>query len=558
MTNNDIIPEKADKSQEVETHLNGHLIIARVEINFEKLPIWSTKPKRTTVFTPSKTIKLEPEKLPDGQLIQRRIEIVPSAKYGYPTTQTQEYWYALQKLWHKSSTREAGRIEFSRRQILVDILGKAYGKKQVQALELSIEQLAGTLFRFDYVFYDKVKDEITKEVRGFSLATDYHFTSKETKSDIVHNKCTVTLHPLVVSNLRSGYFKPILLSVISQLKSDIARLLYRKLDSQFSYYNKYEISTERFFREQVLLGNDYKYPSARKRLLERAIQELINKPTSSGAVITSYEFAKTVDGKDWKIIIRATKGKQISTPYAGFPDENEEVIKVAEESYSKRGSEVENPVSHKSKKGDSQPANTETLDLLHYFSSIFHDKEEDDYPKKSIDAAKKAITKYGLKTCKQLVIYAKGEARVSNFAPLYFQAITKFFKAGYEELQRRERIDKLNSEKLATQREKNARCDHEKEFRNDYQDYMTELVEALNTTHPEELNAFQEWEAEQKANALKGKSGDLLRLTERVFDSKGQRFRRLVEYFKRDSRIKTLDFWEWDKEVNPNGYQSLQ
>ena len=74
-------------------------------MNFEKLPIWSTKPKRATVFNSSKTIELEPEKLATGQLVDRKVKIVPSAEYGYPTTQTQEYWYALQKLWHDSPNK---------------------------------------------------------------------------------------------------------------------------------------------------------------------------------------------------------------------------------------------------------------------------------------------------------------------------------------------------------------------------------------------------------------------------------------------------------------------
>ena len=558
MNNKASIPEKTDKSQEIETHLSRHLTIARVENNFEKLPIWSTKPKRTTVFNPSKTIELEPEKLPDGKSIQRKVQIVPSALYGYPTVQTQEYWYALQKLWYESPIRETGIIKFSRRQILVDILGKTYGKKQVQALELGVEQLAGTLFRFDYLLYDKAKDEITKEVRGFSLVTDYHFTSKETKSDIVHDKCTVTFHPLIVSNLRSGYFKPVLLSVVCQLKSDVARLLYRKLDSQFSHYNKYEISTERFFREQGLEGSEYHKPSRRKRLLEKAIQELINKPTSSGAVIAKYEFAKTADNKDWKLIVRASKGKQVSVANKDFSAENKEVLNVAEEkhksseeSHSKKGSDdVENHIPHKPKNDDSQTVNAQAIELLRYFSAKFHDKEEEAYSQQSINSAKEKVTEYDLETCKQLVVYAKIEAKKTNFNVAVFQGITKYFKAGYKELQKRERIEKLNAEKLTKQREENARIDHEKEFTSNYHDYVSELVEALNEQYPDEFESFRKWEAEEKARTLEGKSGHILNLAERVFESEGQRVERLVNQFKPDSRIRIPSFWEWDEEIN--------
>ena len=518
-----------------------------METNFEKLPIWSPKPKRTTIFTPSKTIELEPEKLPDGNLVNRRIEIVPSAKYGYPTTQTQEYWYAFQKLWHESSIKETGRIEFSRRQIIEDVLGKTYGRQTRRALDLSINQLGTTRFEFDYVIYDKEKDITHRELRKFHLIIEENLTEKKKQNEVVQERCFVVLHPLVVSNLRCGYFKPILLSVVSQLKSDVARLLYRKLDSQFSYYNKYEISTERFFREQGLEGKEYYKPSVRKRLLEKAIQELIKKPTSSGAVIAKYEFAKTADNKDWKLIVRASKGKQVSIPNKGFPVENKEVINVAE-----KVSDVENHIPHKPKNDDSQTVNAQAIELLRYFSAQFHDKEEEDYSQKSISSAKRAVAKYGLKPCKELVIFAKSETRKTNFNVAVFQGITKYFKAGYEELQKRERIEKLNAEKLAKLHEENARNDHEREFISHYHDYIYELVEALTYEYPNEFEPFRRWEAEEKARNLEGKSGQLLSLAERVFEKDGQRVRRLVNYFKGNSRIRIPTFWEWDEKINPH------
>ena len=48
-----ILAKKARQSQEVEIELNKYATLVRVETNFEKLPIWSTKPKRGTIFVPS-------------------------------------------------------------------------------------------------------------------------------------------------------------------------------------------------------------------------------------------------------------------------------------------------------------------------------------------------------------------------------------------------------------------------------------------------------------------------------------------------------------------------
>ena len=557
MTYTDIIPEKFDKSQEVETHLNRHLVIARVETNFEKLPIWSPKPKRTTVFSPSKTIELEPEKLPDGNVVNRRIEIVPSAKYGYPTVQTQEYWYALQKLWYESQTRETGRIEFSRRQIIEDVLGKSNGHNPRKALELSIKQLATTHFEFDYLFYDKEKNETIKEVRGFNIIVDHRLTVKEAKNDIVHDKCSVTLHPLVVSNLRSGYFKPILLSVVLQLKSDIARLLYRKLDSQFSYYNKYEISTVRFFREQGLEGKEYYKPSVRKRLLEKGIQELINKPTSSGAVITQYEFAKTADNKDWKLLTYSNvKGKQKGDSVVEISSRAQFVTSETSEHVSQKGTKTaEQQVSP-------LPAQkvipTDIESLLEYFDSTFHGGKRSSRSQSIIRKASSVVKEHGLPLGKYFVHYASGKCQETNYKPATFNGISKYLKEALEEHAREARINQRQKEELQKIHKENKQADHLKTYEKSYYEYGDSLIELYSYKYPQELIAFAKAESAQE-QSLRAAIEEAPKSTcwakkkqLEVFLKKEQKVIRFYEFFKEDTTLRIPDFWEWDREINPH------
>ena len=556
MTNTDIIPKKSDKSQEVETHLNRHLVIARVETNFEKLPIWSPKPKRTTVFTPSKTIQLEPEKLLDGNVVDRRIEIVPSAKYGYPTVQTQEYWYALQKLWYESPTRETGRIEFSRRQIIEDVLGKSNGHNPRKALELSIKQLATTHFEFYYLFYDKENDETIKEVRGFNIIVDHRLTVKEAKNDIVHDKCSVTLHPLVVSNLRSGYFKPILLSVVLQLKSDIARLLYRKLDSQFSYYNKYEISTVRFFCEQGLEGKEYYKPSVRKRLLEKAIQELINKPTSSGAVIAKYEFAKTADTKDWKLLAYSNgKGIQNTSVI-----EINSAIKVPVSEVSEHTPEtVKNPPEQQVPPSAAQKViPTDIESLLEYFDTTFHGGKRSSRSQSILRKASSVIKEHGLPLGKYFVHYASGKCQETNYKPATFNGISKYLKEALEEHAREARINQRQKEALQKLHEENKQADHLKTYEKAYYEYGHSLIELYSYKYPQELLAFAKAESAEEQNlkaAIEGASKSTHWAQKKqleVFLRKEQKVIRFYEFFKEDTTLRIPDFWEWDRDINPH------
>ncbi len=529
--NKTIISKDDNKSQEVEKYLSQRLTIARVELNFEKLPIWSPKPKRGTVFQPSKIIELEPEKLPDGNIIKRRVEIVPSAKYGYPTVQTQEYWYGIQYLWDNSLAQETGRIDFSRRQLIENILGKKYGKDQRRALDLSINQLAATLFEFYYVFYDKEQDLVHRELRKFSLVIDSHLTKRKKQGEVIHDQCSVTLHPLVVSNLRSGYFKPILLSVVSQLKSDVARLLYRKLDSQFSYYSKYEISTERFFREQGIVGNDYKYPSARKRLLEKAIRELINKPTSSGAVIKFHDFQKTSDGKDWKLIIVSERKKLNAKK--------------------KEPKSTPKPTTKKPVGADS-----EALKALAYFHKVFLGKDEQQFSQNIILKASKIIKEHGLEKTKFLIDFAFQEAPKTNYQPKTFSGIVQYLPDALQAWDNQIAIRKRKEEdarKVAQARIEQEKADHEKRYEEDYYTHIDELVCDLGEKYPQKFNEFRSWQTAQRRQKEQFK-GQLRDIALQVFDSEGQIMLRLTEFFTDDPDIHIPDFWEWDRTHNPYAF----
>ena len=430
-----IIDDEEVSSQEVETEIKQYSPFTRVELNLEKISPWSPKRRRGTKFVESRLIEYESEHLPDGSRIERRLEIVPTAKYGYPTTQAQACCYALQKLWWDEpelDVKKTGEVPFSRRQLLVDVLGLTYSKTSRAALDLSLNQLHATQLAYYYLFYDKERDETYAELEKFHILQGLKLTTKKEAGEIVHEKCSATFHPLIVSNLLSGYYKPVL-AVFSEINSEIGRILYTKLDLQFSHHTKYEISTERFFRENGLVGGEYHQPGRRKRLLEKAIQELVGKPTSSGAVIAKYGFARTADGKDWKLIVRA-KGKRlresaeaevvnISQASAHQEKPSQKPCKPRQEAKKAQHKETPTLVSEKPPQGDSGlqelstifedltssadvsgEVNAQALELLRHFDSVFglsSDLNQNDVPK-----AELFVERYSLSAGKFLVDFA--------------------------------------------------------------------------------------------------------------------------------------------------------
>ena len=530
MTNN-IISKNSDEDQ-------PHTV-ARVETNFERLPIWSPKPKRGTTFVPSKTIELEPHRLPDGALVNREIKIVPSAEYGYPTVQTQEYWNALQYLWHKNPNN-TGKIEFSRRQIIEGVLGKKYGKDQRRALDLSILQLGSTGFELRSVFYDKEHDTTHKELRQFHLVTDLSLTERKKQGEVVHDKCSITLHPLVVSNLLSGYYKPILLSVLAHLKSDTARLLYRKLDSHFTHYAKYEVSTERFFREHGIVGNEYKHPSIRKRILEKAIKELLGKDTSSGVSIRSYSLPKTTDKKDWKLIAFAGKrSKKIPKP---SPEKIDSPPKECP---------PQQPT-------DQQPTavEDEALQVLVYFDKVFGLTEHtgNQYSQGVVRKAAELVKQYGVEKVQYLIKYASEKAPETNYKPKTFNGIVQYLDDALLAWEQVKNATQRSDQKAYEAWLKEAKFQHERAFESDYYEYIDVLVVTLMDTYPDEFHTFQLWQNEEREK-IEQQSESIRSIGLRVFEKEGQIVLRLCKFFEGNQTIHIPDFWEWDKEHNQHGFE---
>ena len=551
-----ILARKALRSQEVETELNKYATLVRVETNFEKLPIWSTKPKRGTTFVPSKLIELEPEKLPNGQVVERSIKIVPSAEYGYPTVQTQEYWYALQLLWHDSPTKETGRIEFSRREVIENILGKKYGSDQRKALDLSLLQLGHTGFEFRYVFKEQETGITHSELRQFHIISDLRLTERKKTEDVIHDKCSVTLHPLIVSNLRSGYFKPVILSVVSELKSDIARLLYRKIDTQFSHLDKYEISTERFFTEHGIVGKKYTSPSGRKQLIERGIQELIGKPTSkevsdksgkTSATIASYEIVKTKDKKDYKLIVRRSSknssdkqprkhhqqssadtnsDKSAITPSifqsqnpqekTKEPNRNNSLLQqlsaetilnsvtvipspdTTTSSPSAPSSNTQDKAPEKIKE-DSSKNVSEAAELFTYFDQVFFNSSGVRPSKKEVIAVEEVVTKHGLEKSKFFVDHAYEQSKNAIEKPKTFMGILRTIGSAdknnlYEEYKQHKATHSSYRVSGEEQRRKFAQEEYQREHEPKYYQYILSLKEALTYQYPQELTEFGKWE----------------------------------------------------------------
>lgn len=273
----------------------------------------------------SAQIPLEPIAHPEGGVLERLITIDPwnyrdskgKVVPRYLNTTTLEFWLWICRLWQEmpEPERSQGIVTWTRYELL-KLMGKKTGGSQLKVHDDHVTRLAAVTFFLGDCFFNSVDNQHMKSLKLFSVFSELELTEMKNGEVVMLDKCRAKIHPLIVQNYLNDFTKPINLSVYSSIpaRANLARKLYVKLDTQFSHHNRFEISTEKLFRENGLFGKKYEHPSNRKQNLEIAIKQLAGKTFSSGKVIKDYKFEKTADGKDWKIIVWARRAEAVSTP----------------------------------------------------------------------------------------------------------------------------------------------------------------------------------------------------------------------------------------------------
>lgn len=304
----DILPPRRQISkpasyQEQARELQKAFQIIRPELNIEK--------HADFIFAPSHSKNLNKarkrtwvEALPDGKQVEASLTVLPYSGSGkIPTTKTRKVYLALQKLWEEKGWNEDERTMFSASE-LTETIGEAWhGKTSLRRIENELDQLRFTPFKWIHSFVDEKGDRRTIK-QPFSVLDDYRLFTKESRNpnQLFLALSTFRFHEEIRKNLKANRTKPTNLIAL-EIRGEIASVLYAHLDIILADKTHYERTTEGLFGDLRLEGEiEYRYPSGRKRKLEKAIEELENKLVSTGILHLSLK--KTKDGKDWKLVAK--------------------------------------------------------------------------------------------------------------------------------------------------------------------------------------------------------------------------------------------------------------
>lgn len=269
----------------------------RSELNIEKWSIW--QPSQSRGKPEARTITREIT-LANGNKVNAKVEIGFTHK-GELTTLDQKVFYALIKIWEeKGKSKSYTYISLKK---IAKILNVSWGSGAIKNLTNSIERLRITPFLWEHSYFNaETKETVETTEDAFTILAERKIIKTNKDGHITREEGYFRFNELILGNLLSNYTKPVLIDVVISFKSEIAQIIYSKVDLFLSENPRYERRTKELFKDLGLEGKTYQYVSKRKEKLQLALAELLGKPLSNGGIIGKANLEPTKDGTDLKVV----------------------------------------------------------------------------------------------------------------------------------------------------------------------------------------------------------------------------------------------------------------
>ncbi|HLK63277.1 MAG TPA: hypothetical protein VKU19_07545 [Bryobacteraceae bacterium] len=392
----------------------------RADLNLEKWPgIW--QPSRSKN---EKTLRILEREITeaDASRVVSRVEI-GYTHLGTLTTEERKMYGALIEVWEESGKPSDRPVFFSDR-LLARILKKSWGSNVRDAIVKSLRKLRTVPIEWINSYYQKTDEgkTVLRERTPFTILSDLKIVEREVDGSV--NRAVGYFQPddRIVRNLLANFTKPLLLSVMVDLKSDIAVLLYPHIDLMLARKDSYERRSKELFADLGLTNAEYNRQYERYRALKKALAELEGVRLSTG-VLKVAKIAKTVDGRDYKTVFR-----KVPAPAAEQLLDDGGVVTAS--------SVV---VNHYAKSKD--PATSQAEEVVGLFHRLVHGLAEHEVLSKELGQALALISQHGLEKTKHIVEYAAGKATETNFKIQHFGAILSYASRGAADFETKSRSD---------------------------------------------------------------------------------------------------------------------
>jgi hypothetical protein len=376
----------------------------RPDLNLEKWSIW--QPAKSKLSPRERVFRREIE-LDNGEKITQEVELGYTNK-GSLTTEDQKTFYALIDLWEQKG-RPTEQTFYSMRK-LAKVLQKRWGTNVIDATSQSLMRLRITPIIWKNSYRNGAEKETIEVLDPFNILCDLKIIRRKENGHITQEFGYFKFNDHMLHNMLNNYTKPVMLEVVLSFKSEIAQLLYTHLDLMLSSRKKYERRTSELFDDLGLEGKAYRNASNRVQKLKPALQELIGVRLSTG-FIASAKLEKTVDGKDYKIVV--TKSPQQLLAFVA--EDNDQAVQATPPAQ---------PTSHLA---------DQARELVDYFYRVFHGTTQMFSSSKAINQAISLIARHGDELARFIVDFAHREAGKTKYQPQTFGGILQYAPRAVDE-----------------------------------------------------------------------------------------------------------------------------
>lgn len=272
--------------------------LVRSELNIEKFMFWVTSNCTKQSHSIQRTL-VDPSG--NRRTVAVTVGRISNREVGVLRTFDLKMFYVLLRHWQEVGRPTDGPVPFTIHD-LANRLNLSWSGRTSTMLKGSLERLRFIPIKWENSYFDKETQVTENVLNGFTILSHLTLHDRTKGKGAPTSKCCFQFDARILRNLQQNYSKPLRLNEMLALNSELALMLYTRLDLWMSGTTVFEKTLMNLITELGLNPENYKYQSQRKRLLAAPVAELEGKALSTG-VIRRAEIVPTVDGSDHKLVI---------------------------------------------------------------------------------------------------------------------------------------------------------------------------------------------------------------------------------------------------------------
>lgn len=251
-------------------------LIGKAEMNFAEFPLGFLServPKGCDSFVVEDRVRFR------GEIIPRRLSVLPAKGYGFPVAKDREIITACVQVTKKAGFPEDGKVHFSRYEV-IDTLQWEHGGGQYKRLKHGLEKLTFTGYKWENSWWDNEAKQFCDH--SFSILDNVVCAPNDRRrrqdGKTPPRTSWFKWNEVVVASFKAGFLKDLNMDIYRSLGSLLAKEMFSLLDKNFYWKKQLDYKLVEFaFHKLGMRGKSYEDNVAKiKDSLKEPIEELVS------------------------------------------------------------------------------------------------------------------------------------------------------------------------------------------------------------------------------------------------------------------------------------------